>query len=212
MTVISHKKKYILVAVFKTGSSSMGRMLQTAHKEKIYSKYHQSRRGRDIYLPDEYGVRERTLHSKSTTIKECLFTEEDNLVWDEYFKFGFVRNPWDREVSNYFFNNKKLTPPKDVSFKEFLDYRLLKDGQIDASNVPQCEYLTDVNYVARFENYAEEVKNIYYKIGLAFPNSLKYTYKTEHKPYWEYYDDADIMKVHEWYEKDIEMYNYEFGE
>ena len=212
MTVISHKKKYILVAVFKTGSSSMGRMLQTAHKEKIYSKYHQSRRGRDIYLPDEYGVRERTLHSKSTTIKECLFTEEDNLVWEEYFKFGFVRNPWDRELSNYFFNNKTLLPPEDVSFKEFLNAHLLKGGQIDASNVPQCEYLTDVNYVARFENYAEEVKYLFNRIGLAFPNNLEYTNKTEHKPYWEYYDDADIMKVHEWYEKDIEMYNYEFGE
>ena len=190
----------------------MGRMLQTAHKEKIYSKYHQSRRGRDIYLPDEYGVRERTLHSKSTTIKECLFTEEDNLVWDEYFKFGFVRNPWDREVSNYFFNNKKLTPPKDVSFKEFLDYRLLKDGQIDASNVPQCEYLTDVNYVARFENYIEEVKYLFNRIDVPMSQPLMHIFKTEHKPYWEYYDDADIMKVHQWYEKDIEMYNYEFGE
>ena len=212
MTVISHKKKYILVAVFKTGSSSMGRMLQTAHKEKIYSKYHQSRRGRDIYLPDEYGVRERTLHSKSTTIKECLFTEEDNLVWEEYFKFGFVRNPWDRELSNYFFNNKTLLPPEDVSFKEFLNAHLLKGGQIDASNVPQCEYLTDVNYVARFENYDEEVKYIFNRIGVPMPQPLMHINKTDHKPYYEYYDDIDIMKVQQWYEKDIEMYNYEFGE
>ena len=134
------------------------------------------------------------------------------IEWNSYFKFAFVRNPWDRELSNYFFNNKTFLPPEDVSFKEFLNTHLLKGGQIDASNVPQCEYLTDVNYVARFENYAEEVKYLFNRIGLAFPNNLEYTNKTEHKPYWEYYDDADIMKVHEWYEKDIEMYNYEFGE
>ena len=37
-------------------------------------------------------------------------------------------------------------------------------------------------------------------------------FKTRHEPYWKNYDDVDIMKVHQWYEKDIEMYNYGFGE
>ena len=197
MTVISHKKKYVFIEVFKTGSRTVRRELMKNDS------------GAKQLTRIQNGA--KTNHVEASWIKENIFPKK-GLDWDEYFKFGFVRNPWDRELSNYFFNNKTLLPPEDVSFKEFLNAHLLKGGQIDASNVPQCEYLTDVNYVARFENYAEEVKNIYYKIGLAFPNSLKYTYKTEHKPYWEYYDDADIMKVHEWYEKDIEMYNYEFGE
>ena len=78
------------------------------------------------------------------------------LDWDEYFKFGFVRNPWDRELSNYFFNGGKLKPPEDISFKEWLNMNLRKDGLIHDHNTPQCDYLTDVDYIARFENYAEE--------------------------------------------------------
>ena len=52
-------------------------------------------------LPAEYDVIKYTPHSKSSTIKEILFHEESGLVWDDFFKFGFVRNPWDRALSVY---------------------------------------------------------------------------------------------------------------
>ena len=154
---------------------------------------------------------EQTRHVESSWIKENIFPKK-GLDWDEYFKFGFVRNPWDRELSNYFFNGGKLKPPEDVSFKEFLNVHLFKGGQINITNIPQCDYLIDVNYVARFENYIEEVKYLFNRIDVPMPQPLMHINKTEHKPYWEYYDDADIIKVEEWYKKDIEMYNYEFGE
>ena len=157
------------------------------------------------------GVKRKHDHVKSSWIKENAFPEL-GLDWDKYFKFGFVRNPWDRELSNYFFNSGKLKPPEDISFKEWLNIRLQKNGFIRSHNSPQCDYLTDVNYVARFENYDEEVKYLFNRIGVPMPQPLMHINKTDHKPYYEYYDDIDIMKVHQWYEKDIEMYNYEFGE
>ena len=197
MTVISHKKKYVFIEVFKTGSRTVRRELM---KNDSGAKQ----------LPRIQNG-EKTHHVEASWIKENIFPKK-GLDWDEYFKFGFVRNPWDRELSNYFFNNGKLKPPEDVPFKEFLNAHLFKGGSINITNIPQCDYLTDVNYVAKFENYAEEVKYLFNRIDVPMSQSLMHTNKTEHKSYWEYYDDADIMKVHEWYEKDIEMYNYEFGE
>ena len=190
-------KKYVFIKVFKTGSRTVTRSL----------------------LRNDSGVKhltriqngEQTRHVESSWIKENIFPKK-GLDWDEYFKFGFVRNPWDREVSNYFFNGGKLKPPEDVPFKEFLNAHLFKGGQINITNIPQCDYLIDVNYVARFENYIEEVKYLFNRIDVPMPQPLMHINKTEHKPYWEYYDDADIIKVEEWYKKDIEMYNYEFGE
>ena len=190
-------KKYVFIKVFKTGSRTVTRSL----------------------LRNDSGVKhltriqngEQTRHVESSWIKENIFPKK-GLDWDEYFKFGFVRNPWDRELSNYFFNGGKLKPPEDVSFKEFLNVHLFKGGQINITNIPQCDYLIDVNYVARFENYIEEVKYLFNRIDVPMPQPLIHINKTEHKPYWEYYDDADIIKVEEWYKKDIEMYNYEFGE
>ena len=196
--MICYHKKYIFNRVFKTGSSSIVKMLiPYAHTMS-----------REL---SQKSVDKFTTHIPSSTIKRLLF-EDKKMDWDEYFKFGFVRNPWDRELSNYFFNGGKLKPPEDISFKEWLNMNLRKDGIIHDHNTPQCDYLTDVDYIARFENYDEEVKYLFNRIGVPMSQPVKHIFKTEHKPYWEYYDDADIMKVHQWYEKDIEMYNYEFGE
>ena len=205
MTIVS-TKKYVFIAVFKTGSSTIRKELLKNDPDTtvVTAAAHCA----DGFAGDEL---RRTCHVKSSWIKENKFPEL-GLDWDEYFKFGFVRNPWDREISNYFFNGGKLKPPKDISFKEWLNNNLRKDGLIHDHNTPQCHYLTDVDYIARFENYDEEVKYIFNRIGVPMPKPLMHVFKTGHEPYWKYYDDVDIMKVHQWYEKDIEMYNYGFGE
>jgi|TARA_R100001377_G_scaffold60744_1_gene36892 hypothetical protein len=206
---ISHDKKYIFIRVFKTGSMSIGR-----HIENNDSRIRVTSNGLRYSkpgVPDTTDWSKETLHIKSSWIKENIFSEL-GLNWDEYFKFGFVRNPWDRELSNYFYNMGARKPPKDISFKEWLNNCLIKDGQIDASNSPQSEYLTDVDYIARFENYNEEVEYIFDKIDIPILKSLMHINKTDHKPYWKYYDYSDAMKVYGWYKKDIEMYNYEFGD
>jgi hypothetical protein len=198
MTILS-TKKYLFIKVFKTGGTTIFK--QMLHHDSGAKVIRRIRNGKKL----------DTHHVESSWIKESVFPKL-GLEWDEYFKFGFVRNPWDRELSNYFFNGGKLKPPEDISFKEWLNINLRKDGLIHDHNTPQCDYLTDVDYIARFENYDEEVKYLFPKIGVDLAQNYKHYNKTDHKPYWEYYDDADIMKVHQWYEKDIEMYNYEFGE
>jgi hypothetical protein len=204
MTIVS-TKKYVFIGVFKTGSSTVRKQLLKCDPDATVVR----RRMHDRRITVR-GSRQ-TSHVKSSWIKENIFPKMD-WDWDEYFKFGFVRNPWDRELSNYFYNSKKLKPPEDISFKEWLNINLRKDGLIENHNIPQCDYLTDVDYIARFENFEEEVKYIFNRIGVPLSQKIFHYNKTEHKPYWKYYDDADIMKVHQWYEKDIEMYNYEFGE
>ena len=196
MTIVS-TKKYLFIKVFKTGGTSVWKELY--FKDGGATRLQRIRDG------------QITFHIESSWMKENTFPEL-GLNWDEYFKFGFVRNPWDRELSNYFYNSGTLKPPKDISFKEWLNINLRKDGLIHDHNTPQCHYLTDVDYIARFENYDEEVKYIFNRIGVPMPKPLMHFFKTGHEPYWKYYDDVDIMKVHQWYEKDIEMYNYGFGE
>jgi len=54
-------------------------------------------------------------HIPAKRIRSILGTE----TWDEYFKFCFERNPWDRVISMYSWRTRKLQPPCP-SLLEFL--------------------------------------------------------------------------------------------
>jgi hypothetical protein len=130
-----------------------------------------------------------------------------------YFKFTIVRNPFDRIVSEYFYSRKRrLTQSRD--FKTFV-----VNGEIDTQsypnhNIPQIDFFVDkkrIDYIAKFENLQEDFKTICDKIKIPH-QELPHHNNTKHKHYTEYYDDETRQIVAEKYAKDIEYFNYEFGE
>tara|TARA_Y100000004_G_scaffold166110_1_gene197558 strand:+ start:1016 stop:1498 length:483 start_codon:yes stop_codon:yes gene_type:complete len=111
---------------------------------------------------------------------------------NDYFKFAFVRNPFDRFVSLYHFR------PKGLSFSDWLD-------NITLTYVQQVDYGVDkLDFVGRYENLQKDF-NKYFQGKLTIENT------TNHKNYMEYYDDNTIKKVSKLAEKDISKFNYEFG-
>ena len=98
--LLSHDKKFLFVAVHKTGSTSIRRLL---------SKYTDVKASHDSKSPYFF-------HAAALSLKnEFVMNKWD---WSSYFKFGFVRNPWERLVSAYFYRQKmvkkwKHIPPKN---------------------------------------------------------------------------------------------------
>ena len=136
-------------------------------------------------------------------------------LWDSYFKFCFVRNPWSKVVSHYFYGEDQAgnhdSPSDSVSFFDFIKYHVL----IPDSDCEFCKeqngWSDHVNYVARFENYEEEIHKIFKLVGINEEPKIFKINSSKHNSYIEYYDDTTIMMVYEKFNKDIEMYNYEFG-
>ena len=206
--MVSLDYNFVLIRVPKTGSESQA---------QLYMNYGTEIRG------DDDSANYPT-HITSAELKN-IFREKkndnhrsagDHWDWDRCFKFGFVRNPWEREVSFYSYYKKHpngvYRKHKDMSFSEYLE---IQSG-VPGGGWEMHTFLTDVDYVARYENFEEETDFIWKKLNLPIGDvsgrhKLEKHNATEHKPYWEYYNDKEILLVQETYKKDIELYSYEFG-
>lgn len=157
-------------------------------------------------------------HILASTAKE-IYKEH----WDDYFKFSFVRNPWDRMVSmskygNFYgckINNNKL----DVSEykKKFpqieIDSRSKSttDKYKPISNAVYLNILNEeLDFIGRFENLQEDYDKVCSIIGCT--NQLDHKEQGKKKVNYTKFYTEDIEKtVREIYKKDIEYFGYEFG-
>ena len=137
--------------------------------------------------------------------------------YDDYFKFTFVRNPWDRVVSAVFWRANGLGSAKldaDTSKASFKK-ELQSVDMTSAHFKPQLSYIRHrgnllVDFIGRFENLTEDADRIGKKVFFDFP--LEHRMKSCRKHYTEYYDDETRELVSNYYAKDIEYFGYEFGE
>jgi len=135
--------------------------------------------------------------------------------WDEYFKFAFVRNPWDHFLSLYYYMKKNNTTK--------LDFYSFVKLQYDS----KCECLSDwgftclwdrvsendeciVDYVGRFEDMDNEWVFISNKIGVPYRKLGKLNTTDRGVNYRDYYNLESKKMVGEMYKKDIEKFNYHF--
>lgn len=132
--------------------------------------------------------------------------------WQEYFKFAFVRNPWDRLVSMYFLQRKEHRTRFD-NFRDWIESSCENkwDGNSKHDQFHQIsiEGKICMDFVGRFENLQEDFDYVCKKIGakLQLPNLNK----TKHLHYSNYYDNSMIKFVNNWHIKDIEKFGYEYS-
>jgi chondroitin 4-sulfotransferase 11 len=142
--------------------------------------------------------------------------------YNSYFKFTFVRNPWDRLVSQYSFRRQLAirTVRCDLmdNFKDWAKCAYHPDRKVKRKikKKNQLDWIIDkkgniaVDFVGRFENINEDWKKICTKLSIDL--KLPHANKSKHKHYTEYYDDELIELVRNKFKKDIKYFGYEYGE
>jgi len=183
--VVCNPKKFIFIEVPKTASTSI---INALYKIIDVSSF-------DFYKNQKNRLNINLRHCNITQTIE-LFPETK-----DYFKFAFVRNPWDRAVSYYFWKNTEM------SFSDFVvsdDFDLLG----------QCDYLYDkMDFIGRFENLQNDFDIICEEVGAPKKQLIKINVSvSKHKHYAEYYDEETKQIVAEKYAEDIEYFGYKFGE
>ena len=111
-------------------------------------------------------------HMKAKKVKKIVGKE----VWDSYFKFAIVRNPFEFVVSRYFWSNAKGNTEKSrENFKKWLLSRHV-DQLCGNKNIISIDDTSVLDFTIRFENFKEDLEKLADLIGL--PNDLYETFKS----------------------------------
>lgn len=146
-------------------------------------------------------------------------------LFGEYFKFAFVRNPWDRLVSAYAFLKKGGMDKDDRRFADehakILESfeTFVREGLVDPAVlrhihlVPQTEWLTidgriAADFVGRFEKMGDDFREVCRRLGRDV--TLPHHNASRHRDYRTCYDDATAARVGEVYRTDVEAFGYSF--
>jgi hypothetical protein len=152
----------------------------------------------------------------------------DQRYLDSYFKFTFVRNPWDRLLSEYFQkkvnNDTRFIDASQISFTDFVKILYEKFDEVLKSSqthetlshfIPQYKFVFDssgqqfVDFIGKFENLVYDFKIVASKLDLMSVQLDKFN-STVHSSYVKYYNEKTRNLVEQMYEQDIQTFDYTF--
>lgn len=189
------KKKVIFLHVPKTGGTTI---------ERIF----------DIALL--YDANPKTNPTPQHLTCKMLRERIGNEKYDSYYKFAFVRDPWSRILSSYYWRQTLPKKRPVLPFVEFIenvervvDGRLFYRQEFGDHFIPQVEYTSDVDDVFRFEDFENGVRAIASRLGV--PIRKIPAKKTKHYDnYREFYNDYTRQIIARIYRDEIEAFGYRF--
>ena len=185
--ILSHKYKYIFIKSFKTASTSLEIALSKyCGKEDvitpIINEDEKIRKINGFNGPQNFGdTNIFHEHMSALEIKSNVSKE----IWDNYFKFVVVRNPFDQIMSAFHWHNKSKKKKKKLIFfkkrkKKFDDFFKIK-----AHHIFEDEYnrYTEndnmlVDQFIKYENLKKDLVQLSQKLNL--PENIYETFNNIH--------------------------------
>jgi hypothetical protein len=211
--IISHKYKFIFIHIQKCAGTSITYALNpyldkndvvlgcTPEGEKLSQIWGKTK---GLYK-----------HVTAKKAREAIEPE----IWDNYFKFSFIRNPWDMVVSTYHWwlktdwDNREKTGAKIRALNNFEEYVLSPYLRKNTC----CEFVKDgkgdylVDFIGRQESLEKDFAYVCGRVGL--PNiELPKKNISKHKSYQSYYNEITQQIIAEKFKWDIKNFEYSFEE
>lgn len=216
--ILSKKNNFVFIHNYKVGGTSITEALKThgivnppcsmsllnyfENLNAINNRY-------IFYLLRYMGVSRFHAHEKAFNIRAILGCE----FYDSLYSFGFVRNPWDWQVSLYHFSKStKKNRHYDLfntfdGFDEYIEWRCANEVRLQKDFF---YYKNDqiVDFVGKIENFNKDIENISNKLGISI--KLNHSNKSVHRHWQEYYNNKTRRLVENAFRKDIELFEYEY--
>lgn len=217
-------KKILFIHIPKTGGTTIEKIifnLSLKNTEENYKKLFGRKNNNDGSV----------IQYQHLTYNEIINNYDFNL--DKFYKFTFVRNPYDRIVSEFFYQQQNKVPflknIEKMNFKDFL-YAILNrewinnikenEGFIKSNIVhilPQYKFIyvndnvfsSNTNLkIFKFENFLKGVSQIFKDLNMEMIDKIPHHLKSIHNYYLEYYDDECKEIVNNLYLYDFLLFDY----
>jgi hypothetical protein len=205
--IISPQHRFIFAAIPKTGTHAVRQALrehmgpQDLEQVGLFVN-------RKLPIPDLARIGHGHLSLQQV---RPYFRPED---FDGFFKFAFVRNPFDRFISYCAFMTREggqFEKNPQVVMRHFIDnppwHHVLFQPQHTFVAGPDGNLLTD--YLGRVEEMQLSYDEAAKRIGIS-PRPLDRVNASSRRDYRDYYDQALIDGVAKLYAPDLEYFGYEF--
>lgn len=207
--IISHSKKFIFIHIYKVAGTSISDALKKYEALSLNSfrVYRFLSRNYPNLFPNKLHR-----HVTARELQQILPPE----IFKNYFKFAFVRNPWDWQVSLYYYMLKRKDHHQydiisKMNFVEYIDWvvntdiTLQKDMLFDESNQSL------VDFIGKFENLEQDFQKACETIGIT-DTQLPHVNKSPRNKtgYRDYYNERAKDLIGQAYKADIELFGYEF--
>ena len=205
--IISKAHKFVFTAIPKTGTHSVRRALREHMASDDLEQV-------GLFIKRAFPIPElaRIGHGHITLAQLQPHMKPEEFA--NFFKFAFVRNPFDRYVSYCSFVTREVgdfdRDPQQV-MRFFLAnppwHHILFRPQFEFIAADAGSLLTD--YVGRVEQMQQCYDEIAARIGIPSAK-LDVVNSTRRSDYRQYYDQALIDGVANLYARDLELFGYEF--
>lgn len=189
-------KKAIFLHIPKTGGTTVMRLLDIR-----------------LFFDSNPGVRPSPQHFSCNILRERIGAEK----YDNYYKFVFVRNPWARILSSYYWRQQLPKKRPAILFDDFVkkaqhivQNKLYYEQEFGEHFIPQIEYTKDVDDIFRYENFKSSLMTVASKLKTPIPLIPDKTPK-HYDDYWNFYSDSSREIITDIYQDEIVKFGYEFG-
>jgi hypothetical protein len=228
--LISHRKKFIFIKTVKTAGTSVEVYFEKwCMPEGEWSESH----AREEFIstagiighrgPDAH-TRKWQNHMSAKAVKELV--SED--VWNSYFKFTVIRNPFEKVVSDFYFKkylfDNKLQNDHFFSTNSFN----INDDQISILRfrewVREANFSLDtdkfyadgvdyMDYYIQYEKLNEGIRYVCKKLSIPFQENLiprlKSGIRNMNLPIGKFYDSESISVINRSFSWEIEKFKYQ---
>lgn len=212
--IVSHEHEFIFIHIPRTAGTIVSKSLCDSMGVENWRSFIGEPRELLEESDGEVNKWEGKKHITSADLRE----EVGQACWNSYFKFAFVRNPWDRTVSVYLHSIKSSNVLGASILREKFFFNLgleVKYNILRGKSVQQLDYISDnngsvlVDFIGRYENLKNDFREVFSKIGLKPKIKQKYD-STKKGDYKKWYNKRGKNIVKKENMNDIKEFGYSY--